>query len=219
MQRASGKRTLPRTAVAMPTGMPSASRSGPCSIWSSRKDVTRLGVEQGCDGFARSRVSQLPDVMPQRLSAVGSDEIADLIQCRQAEHEPASEICRAEPGTLLAPHGHDPKGPGATDRVGIRRSEHGKACRDAGEAVVVAAVRHRIEMRSGRDAGRRRIDPGQQDLDVSKRVVQDLQAMPPRKGADAVRGHLVVSAPGSARDAGAVRRLMPDPLQELPDFA
>jgi hypothetical protein len=73
-------------------------------------------------------------------------------------------------------------------------------------------------MRTGRDAGRRRIDTGQQELNISKRVVQYLQAMTPGKGADAVRGPLVVSAPGGARDAGAVRRLMPYPLQELPGF-
>ena len=73
-------------------------------------------------------------------------------------------------------------------------------------------------MRTRRDAGRRRIHTGQQDLDVSKRVVQYLQAVPPRKGADEVCGHLFVPAPGSARDAGAIRRLMPYPLQELPDF-
>ena len=104
------------------------------------------------------------------------------------------------------------------DRVGIGRGEHGKACRYAGEAVVVSAVRHRIEMRTRRDAGRRRIDTGQQELNVSKRVVQYLQAMPPRKGADEVCGHLFVPAPGSARDTGAVCRLMPYPFQELPDF-
>ena len=62
-----------------------------------------------------------------------------------------------------------------------------------GEAVVVSTVRHRIEMRTRRDAGRRRIDTGQQELNVSKRVVQYLQAMPPRKGACAVCGHLFVS--------------------------
>ena len=73
-------------------------------------------------------------------------------------------------------------------------------------------------MRTRRDAGRRRIDTGQQELNVSKRVVQYLQAMPPRKGAYAVRGHLFVSAPGSARNTGAVCRLMSYPFQELPDF-
>ena len=175
------------------------------------------GIEQGRNGLARSRISQLLDVMPQRLSAVGSDEIADLVQCRQAEHEPASEIRRAEPGALLAPHADNPKGPGATGRVGIRRGEHGKARRHAGEAVVVPAMRHRIEMRTRRDAGGRWIDTGQQDLDVSERVVQYLQAMPPRKGADVVRGRLFVPAPGGARDAGAVRRVVSYSFQEHPD--
>jgi hypothetical protein len=158
------------------------------------------------------------DVMSQRFSAVGSDEIADLIQFRQAEHEPTSEIRSAEPRALFAPHCYSPKGLGAIDRVGIRRSEHGKACCYASEAVVVSTVRHRIEMRTRRDAGRRRIDTGQQELNVSERVVQYLQAMPPRKGAYEVRGHLFVSAPGSARDTGAVCRLMSYPFQEPPDF-
>jgi hypothetical protein len=158
------------------------------------------------------------DVMSQRFSAVGSDEIVDLIQCRQSEHEPTAEIGSSEPRALLAPYGYSPKGPGAIDRVGIGRGEHGKACRYACEAVVVSAVRHRIEMRTRRDAGRRGIDTGQQELNVSKRVVQYLQAMPPRKGADAVCGDLFVSAPGSARNAGAVCRLMSYPFQEFPDF-
>ena len=156
--------------------------------------------------------------MSQRFSAVGSDEIVDLIECRQSEHEPTAEIGSPEPGALLAPHGYSPKGPGAIDRVGIGRGEHGKACRYACKAVVVSAVRHRIEMRTRRDAGRRGIDTGQQELDVSKRVVQYLQAMAPREGANEVRGHLFVSAPGSARNTGAVCRLMSYPFQELPDF-
>src|SRR3990170_1140614 len=156
--------------------------------------------------------------MSQRFSAVASDEIADLIQCRQSEHEPTAEIGRAEPGALLAAHGHRPKGPRAMGRVGVGRGEHGKTCRHTGEAVVVSTVRHRIEMRPRRDAGRRRIDTGQQELNVSKRVVQYLQAMPPRKGAYELRGRLFVSAPRSARDAGAVCRLMSYPFQELPGF-
>ncbi|HZB54767.1 MAG TPA: hypothetical protein VE527_14125, partial [Reyranella sp.] len=102
--------------------------------------------------------------------------------------------------------------------VGIGRGEYGKPCHYTGEAVVVSPVRHRIEMRTRRDAGRRRIDTGQQELNVSKRVVQYLQAMPPRKGADEVGGRLFVSAPGGARDAGAVGRLTSYPFQELPDF-
>jgi hypothetical protein len=59
---------------------------------------------------------------------------------------------------------------------------------------------------------------GQQELDVSKRVVQYLQAMPPRKGAYAVGGHLFASAPGSARNTRTVCRLMSYPFQKLPDF-
>src|SRR5207342_3339130 len=65
------------------------------------KGRDEIGIEQGSDGLACPRVSQVLDVMPQRFSAVGSDEIAELIQGRQSEHEPASQIRRAEPGTLL----------------------------------------------------------------------------------------------------------------------
>jgi hypothetical protein len=37
-------------------------------------------------------------------------EIADLVQCRQSEHEPTAEIGSAEPRALLAAHGYDAKG-------------------------------------------------------------------------------------------------------------
>ena len=106
------------------------------------KGRDETGIEQGCQGPVRSRVSQVLEVMAQRFSAVGSDEIADLVQCRQSEHEPTAEIGSAEPRALLAAHGHSPKGPRTMGRVGIGRGEHRKACRHTGEAVVVAAVWH-----------------------------------------------------------------------------
>src|SRR4030095_10597586 len=102
--------------------------------------------------------------------------------------------------------------------VGLGRGEHGKPCRYAGEAVVVSSVRHRIEMRTRGNAGCRGIDTGQQKLNVAKRVIQYLQAMPPREGAYEIRGRLFVPAPGRARDTGGVGRLMSYSLQELPDF-
>src|SRR5882757_2458455 len=69
------------------------------------KGCDEAGIEQGRDTPVRSRISQVLDVMSQRFSAVGSDEIVDLIHCRQSEHEPTAEIGSPEPGALLAPHG------------------------------------------------------------------------------------------------------------------
>ena len=43
------------------------------------KGRDEAGIEQGRDRPVRSRISQVLQVMSQRLSAVGSDEIADLI--------------------------------------------------------------------------------------------------------------------------------------------
>ena len=69
-------------------------------------------------------------------------------------------------------------------------------------------------MGTRRDTGGRRIDTGQQELNIAKRVVQYLQAMPPRKGAYAICGDLFVSAPCSTRNAGNICRLLSYPFQD-----
>ena len=61
-------------------------------------------------------------------------------------------------------------------------------------------------------------DTGQQELNVSKRVVQYLEPMPPCKSAREVRGLLFVTAPGSAGDARTVCRLLSYLSQKLPDI-
>src|SRR5262245_1318501 len=83
------------------------------------KGRDEIGIERRRGGPVRSRISEVLDVMAERSPAIGSDEIADLVQRRQTEHEPTAEIGGAEPGTFLAPQGDDPKGQVPTALIGI----------------------------------------------------------------------------------------------------
>ncbi len=138
-------------------------------------------------------------------------------ECRAGSEVPA--VVAGEPATaLLRPHGHDSDILRRHDAALFYRRDRGQPGDHAGGAVVVAALRHGVEMRPGDHARRPPVAPGERVVGVARRVARYLEAEAARGGGEHVVGELLALAVGGARDAAAVggplRQIGEEPLRQ-----
>ncbi len=143
-------------------------------------------------------------VLRERDAVVHPARILQRAVRKHAERRAAADIGDAEPAAFLGPHAHD--GNVLRRRVAERleRADRRQAGDDAGGAVEIAALRHRIQVRADHLDRLRAIPAGPGHVGVGGGVLRDLQAQPASDLRHQGVRRLLAFAVARARDAAHV---------------
>ena len=168
----------------------------------------------GADAIRRE--ARLGHVLGQGAAGIGAPAAVQRLGLEQSERRAAADIRRGKPRQLLGPHAHH-------GDVALRRAprppparQHRHAGHDAGGAVIVAALRHRIEMRAGHDRRQRPVASRQGEVEIARRVEPLLERQVAADAAHQVVRHLLAFAVGRPRHAQPALRMLPQMIEPLP---
>jgi hypothetical protein len=150
---------------------------------------------------ALGRKARFGHVLRQRAAGVGPPAVVERVGLEQAEGGAAADIGRGKPRQLLGAHAHHRD---VVRRLPVRHGparQHRHAGDDARRAVVVAALRHRIEVRAGHDRGQAAVAPGQSQVEIAGASIRFSSPSDWPMALHQLVRHLLAVAVGGAGDA------------------